>query len=160
MADLENLLHRLIDHHVEFVVVGGFAAVAHGVSLLTQDIDICCSFAPDNLLKIGDALKDLKPVHRMTPQRLPLDLTADSCKGLRNLYLDTTWGQLDCISEVKGIGQYDTVREQVIELDLDGRRCLILDIPALIAAKDAMGRPRDKEAVTELRAIRERLINE
>jgi molybdopterin-guanine dinucleotide biosynthesis protein len=42
MPDFESLLSRLIDHHVDFVIVGGFAAVAHGSSLLTQDVDICC----------------------------------------------------------------------------------------------------------------------
>jgi len=34
MNDLESLLKRLVDHRVEFVIVGGYAAVAHGVSLV------------------------------------------------------------------------------------------------------------------------------
>jgi len=42
--DLESLLGRLIRGDVEFVVVGGFAAVAHGASLLTQDLEVCCAF--------------------------------------------------------------------------------------------------------------------
>ena len=52
MADFEGLLKRLIQHHVDFVIVGGYAAVAHGISYLTQDIDVCCSFEPDNLLRL------------------------------------------------------------------------------------------------------------
>ena len=46
MPDFESLLNRLIQSNVEFVIVGGFAAVAHGVSLPTQDIDVCCRFTP------------------------------------------------------------------------------------------------------------------
>ena len=32
MNDLESLLKRLVDHRVEFVIVGGYAAVAHHVT--------------------------------------------------------------------------------------------------------------------------------
>ena len=52
MPDLESLLARLIDGRVRFVVVvvGGVAAVVHGVSLVTQDLDVCCPFTVGNLL--------------------------------------------------------------------------------------------------------------
>jgi len=43
MPDLELLLARLVEFRVRFVVVGGYAAAAHGVTLVTQDIDVCCS---------------------------------------------------------------------------------------------------------------------
>ena len=156
MADLESLLERLIRHRVEFVVIGGFAAVAHGVSLLTRDIDICCRFAADNLMRLQTALADLHPVHRMTPVRLPLELTPRKCRGLKNLYLDTDLGQLDCLGSVLGVGAYDEVTEQSVEINLPGGRCRVLNIDALIAAKHAMGRPRDREAIFQLRAIKER----
>jgi hypothetical protein len=67
MPELESLLERLTRARVEFVVVGGFAAVAHGVTLLTEDIDICCRLGPENLLRIQASLADLHPVHRLTP---------------------------------------------------------------------------------------------
>jgi hypothetical protein len=128
LPDLESLLERLIQHQVEFVVIGGFAAVAHGVTLLTQDVDVCCRLGADNLLRIQSALADLHPVHRMPPQRPALMLTPTTAAEFRNRYLETDWGQLDCL----------------------------LSISALIRAKDAMGRPRDCEAIVQLRAIRER----
>ena len=148
---LSDLLSRLIDRHVDFVVVGGFAAVAHGCTLLTQDIDICCDFSEDNLLKLQRAVADLHPVHRMTPQRLPLKLTRKFCKGLKNLYLDTDYGPLDCLSSVLGIGEFAVVKEQSTALNT-GIRVLSLD--ALIKAKKAMGRDRDKTAVIQLEAIK------
>jgi hypothetical protein len=71
VPDLEPLLGRVIQTGVEFVVVGGFAAVAHGVSLPTQDIDVCCRFTPENLLRLQGAIADLHPVHRMVRADLP-----------------------------------------------------------------------------------------
>ena len=154
MSSLESLLERLVRNNVEFVVVGGFAAVAHGISLLTQDIDICCRFTPSNLLKLQSAVSDLRPVHRMTPRRLALNLTAANCIALKNLYLDTDYGQLDCLSEVLALGDYDDVLRQSVAVRLPFGQVRILDIDALIKAKEAMNRPRDREAVAQLEAIR------
>jgi hypothetical protein len=153
---LESLLERLIRHRVEFVIIRGFAAIAHGASLLTRDVDICCRFTAANLMRLQAALADLHPVHRMTPARLPLELTPRKCRGLKNLYLDTDLGQLDCLGSVLGVGGYDEVAEQSVELDLPSGRCRVLNLDALIAAKQAMGRPRDREAILQLRAIKER----
>ena len=86
MPALESLLERLVQRQVELVIVGGFAAVAHGASLLTQDVDICCPFTVANLDRLQNALADLHPVHRLTPARLPLQITADNLGRLENLY--------------------------------------------------------------------------
>ena len=117
---LESLLDCLIRHEVEFVVVGGFAAVAHGVTLLTQDIDICCRFTPDNLMRLQGALSSLQPVHRMPTERPPLQLIPETADEFQNLYLETAWEQLDCLGEVLGVGGYDEVVGQSIEVQLSG----------------------------------------
>ena len=138
------------------MVVGGFAAVAHGVTLLTQDIDVCCPVTADNLMRLQAALADLHPVHRMPPERPPLRLTPETATEFRNLYLETDWGQLDCLGEILGVGDYDRVLAQSIEIQLAGGPCRILSIDALIQAKQAMGRDKDRETIVQLRAIQER----
>jgi hypothetical protein len=153
---MDLLLERLIKNNIEFVIVGGFAAVAHGVTLVTQDMDVCCRFSTDNLLRLQQALADLHPVHRMTPQRLPFELTAEKCKNLKNLYLSTDWGQLDCLGNITGLGDYDAVFRQSNEIELDIGTCRMLTIDALIKSKRAMNRPRDKEAIIQLNAIKEK----
>ena len=45
MQNLSELSRRLIEAQVEFVLIGGFAAVAHGGTLVTRDVDICCQFS-------------------------------------------------------------------------------------------------------------------
>ena len=59
MQNLSELLRRLIAAQVDFVLVGGFAAVAHGVTLVTRDVDVCCRFDEPNLMRIQTALADL-----------------------------------------------------------------------------------------------------
>ena len=150
-----KLIERLNKGGVKFVLVGGFAGVVHGCTYVTQDIDICCDFSADNLLSLQKVLKDLHPVHRMTPKRLKLKLTAESCARFENLYLDTDVGQVDCLSYVQGLGNYkDIERKSQIRNLGGGLRIRVLTIDSLIKARKAMNHPRDKEAVLQLEAIK------
>jgi len=146
-------MRRLIVSQVEFVLVGGFAAVAHGVTLVTRDVDICCRFNETNLMRVQNAFADLNPVHRSRPD-MPLKLTAEQCANLKNLYLKTDIGIVDCLGEVLGIGNFDTVLQQSVEVELPYGKCRVLDIDALIRAKEAMNRDHDKITVRHLQAIK------
>ncbi len=150
-----NLIEQLKKGGVKFVLVGGFAGVVHGCTYVTQDIDICCDFSAANLLALQKVLKDLHPVHRMTPQRLKLKLTVESCTQFKNLYLDTDIGQVDCLASIQGLGDYEDVEKLSEIRDLGGGlRIRVLTIDSLIKARKAMNRPRDKEAVLQLEAIK------
>lgn len=78
MQNLSELTRRLVEAQVEFVVIGEFAAAAHGVTLTTRDVAICCRFSAANLLRIQKAFTDLDPVHRSRPD-MPLALTLEQC---------------------------------------------------------------------------------
>ncbi len=156
MADLIDLLGRLSREKVEYVIVGGYAAVLHGGSVVTEDVDICCRFTSANLLRLQAAIDDLHPVHRLTPKRLPLKLTPASCRGLKNLYVETDWGVVDCLGEVLGVGDYTAVRKHSVVVKMPFGTCRVLGLDALICAKEAMGRPHDLQSVAQLKAIRAR----
>src|SRR6185369_11811932 len=94
------LLTRLGSHGVEFVIIGGICGVLHGVPLVTLDLDICCPFSLPNLRRLAESLEDLHPCHRMTPNRFPLEISEELASCLKNLYLQTDLGTLDCLSEV------------------------------------------------------------
>lgn len=150
----EELLERLRTHDVEFVIIGGLCAVIHGTPMVTKDVDICCQFGAENLRRLEAALKDLHPVHRMTPNHLPFVLDDRLCRELKNVYLRTDLGILDCLSEVAGVGRFENALQLSVTC-LSGRfRMLSLD--ALIAAKEATGRRHDFETVYWLRAAKER----
>lgn len=155
MNQLGDLLARLTESQVEFVLVGGYAAIVHGATQVTEDVDICLRFSPENLRRLDSALKDLDPKHRMTPQKLPLQITPDSAREWKNIYLETNWGVVDCLGEVLGIGDYDAVAASSIAFSFPFGECLVLGAEALIRAKLAMGRPHDLQTVKQLQAIRQ-----
>jgi len=154
-SDFPSLLRRLVSTGVDFVLVGGYAGVVHGCTLVTQDVDICCNFSPGNLLALQEAIADLHPVHRMTPGRKPLELTDENASQIRSVYLDTDLGYLDCLSKIQGLGGYDEVAKASQPIEIDGLTLRVLTTDALIVAKEAMNRPRDWEAIRQLRAIKE-----
>jgi hypothetical protein len=149
MAQLNQLVERLIVARVEFVLVGGFAAIAHGVSLIKQDIDICCPFTRENLHAIKAAVAGLHPVHRMTPQRLPFVLTDELCANLKNLYLDRDFGPLDCLSSVRG----GKASKQGVRATGGAMRCA----GYRWSVKAATNRTHDRMTILQLKAIKERL---
>lgn len=152
-----TLLNCLSDAGVDFVLVGGFAGIVHGCTMVTEDIDICCDFSYENLSKLDQAIKDLNPVHRMTPKRLSLKISRESCTNLKNLYLDTDLGQLDCISYVSGVGDFEKVKRLSTSVIIGHRNLCILNLDALIDSKKAMNRPRDIQVAIQLEAIRKSL---
>ena len=149
-----NLLERLVNAGVDFVIIGGFAGVVHGCTYVTQDIDICCDFSPSTLLVLQRSISDLHPVHRMTPKRKKLELTEQTCGQFKNLYLDTDIGQLDCLSFIDGLGDYSQVKRESKLIEVGKMKMRVLSLNALIKAKKSMNRPRDKEAVLQLEAIK------
>lgn len=152
----QGLLTRLHASGLEFVVIGGVCVVYHGAPMATFDLDICCPFGEENIRRIEAAVHDLHPVHRLTANKLPLAMTRGSFGSMKNLYLQTDLGKLDCIAEVSGVGRFNEVirQSEIARFSYGTFRFLKLD--ALIASKKAVGRERDLAALRQLLAIKEK----
>jgi len=61
--------------------------------------------------------------------------------------LKTDLGVVDCLSEVLGVGNFEEVLENSVEVELPYGKCRILDIDSLIRAKEAMNRDHDRITV-------------
>ena len=70
--------------------------------------------------------------------------------GWKNIYLDTTAGVLDCLGDIKGVGDFSQCNARSLEVDVGGFSVRVLDREALIDAKKAMGRPKDLLTVAHL----------
>jgi hypothetical protein len=156
MPDVQHLLTTLIEHDVRFVLIGGLAAAAHGSSLLTEDVDVCIAFDVENMTRLLAALRTIHPEHRLIGRRQPLSESAEQLARLKNLYLKTDVGYIDFLSEVAGVGNFGKAMEASVEMTLFEKGVRVLDLDALIASKQEMGRPKDKETLLQLRTIRER----
>jgi len=157
VSDLQRLLQRLDDAGVEFVLVGGYAAILHGSSVLTRDVDVCAVLSPRTIERLRDAFREIHPVHRLSSPQLSFLEVPGRGAALDNLFLNTDLGTLDLLSRITGVGDYARVARDAVEFELFGRRMRAIGLDDLIAAKEALGREKDLIAAKELRAIREKL---
>ncbi len=153
MQDFRALLERLTDGGLEFVVIGGYAAMTHGSSLVTRDLDICAVLTSENIEKLRALLSDWNPRHRLTPTRLPFLTHPKPGTSIQNLYLQTDHGVIDILSEVLGVGDFERLAANAEVLIVKGRSYRFISLADLITAKEAVGREKDLLAAKELRAI-------
>lgn len=157
MTELEQLLAALHGAGVEFIIVGGVAARAHGSSRLTDDLDISYARTPANLARVVAALAPLRPYLRGAPPGLPFDWSAATLHAGLNFTLTTSAGSIDLLGEITGGGEYDDLLPHALTLTIFGRETSLLDLPWLIRVKRAAGRPKDLEVIAELEALREEI---
>jgi hypothetical protein len=148
-----ELLTRLVEGEVDFVVVGGVAAVVHGSVAFTQDLDI--AYAPDigNVDRLGAVLVHLDARLRGVTDDVPFVLDGRTLRHTRVLTLTTPLGSIDLLAQPDGAPAYDTLRIHAALEDVAGVRVRVASLDDLIAMKKAAGRPKDLVAVEELEAI-------
>jgi hypothetical protein len=155
VTDFAKLLEVLSAARVEFIIVGGLAATAHGSARLTQDIDVVYRRSTANLARIVDALAPFEPYLRGAPRGLPFEWSRPTLEHGLNFTLATSLGDIDLIGEIAGGGKYEALLGESITLELFGHSCRCLSLDSLIRVKRAAGRPKDLEAIAELEALRE-----
>jgi len=152
-------LEMLTESGVEFIVIGGAAATAHGSPRFTQDVDIVYRRSPENIARIASALAPYKPYLRGAPPGLPFVWDERTIQRGLNFTLTTTLGDADFLGEVAGGGTYESLLPYAELLKPWGVDCHCVRLDKLIALKRAAGRPKDIEAIAELEAILEEREN-
>jgi hypothetical protein len=152
--DPRELLTRLVEGDVDFVIVGGVAAVIHGSVAFTQDLDI--AYAPDveNLDRLGAVLVHLDARLRGVTDDVPFVPDGRTIRRTRVLTLTTPVGSIDLLAQPDGAPVYAQLRDRALRQSVAGVDVLVASLDDLIAMKKAAGRPKDLVAVEELEAIK------
>jgi len=155
VTDFKALLRLLTENQVEFIIVGGAAATAHGSARLTLDLDVVYSRSDENISRLVNALRAVQPYLRGVPPGLPFDWSIQTVKMGLNFTLITSLGALDLLGEIVGGGGYEELLPETIRVEIAGMECLCLNLQRLIHVKRAAGRPKDLEVIAELEQIME-----
>jgi hypothetical protein len=157
MTYLERQLRLLAHAGVDFIVIGGMAAAAHGSARATLDLDVVYSRDVANVGRLVAALAPHRPYLRGAPPGLPFVLDEATVLHGLNFTLTTDLGDFDLLGEVVGGGGYRELLPETLEIDAFGVRCRYVTLEALLRLKRAAGRPKDLEAIAELELLRDRL---
>ena len=151
--DVERILRLLSDGRVDFVVIGGIAAVLHGSAINTFDLDICFATDRENLDRLGEVLTGLDAYPRGVEEGLPFVADADTLRRVELLCLRTSAGDFDVLARPKGVSRYATLRDRADVFDVGGFTVRVAAIEDLVAMKLAANREKDLKTVEELDAI-------
>jgi predicted nucleotidyltransferase len=150
----DEILRRLVERGVEFVVIGGIAAVLHGSARNTFDLDICFATDDANLTALADVLLALGARLKGVDESVPFVPDARALRRVEMLTLVTSLGELDVLTRPPGAPPYRELRRNADRYDLGGFNVSVASIDDLIAMKQAAGRPKDLLDVDELEAIK------
>jgi len=152
--DVERLLERLTTRGVDFVIVGGIAAVLLGSARITRDLDVCYATDEGNLEALGEVMLELDARLRGVDEVVPFVPDWRTLRRVELLTLNTDAGPLDLISRPPGAPGYEALRRNARRFDVGGFSVLVASIDDMLAMKRSAGRPQDLADIEELEAIR------
>jgi hypothetical protein len=147
----QRILELLDEHGVEFIVVGGVAAVLHGAPVTTFDIDTLVKVDADNADRLLAALKALDARYREHYE--PVRPTKEDVLAGGHLLLMTSAGPLDVLGFIGHNRRYDDVVGQTSSVHIGRLPIRVLNLETLIEEKKALGRDKDLAAVRLLEAV-------
>ncbi len=157
--DPQCIVRVLAKRRVDYLLIGGLAAVLHGSTAHTNDADILPAKNGKNLERLAKALRDLRARIRTPadPDGIAFDPHPALLDSIAMLNLTTRCGDLDLTFEPAGLGGYDELLAGSTSFDVDGVRVRVAALADIIRSKTAANRPKDHATLPILRALEEEI---
>jgi hypothetical protein len=163
--DLDRVLATLNRHGVDYLLVGGVSAIAHGATRPTVDFDCLAERSTENLDRLADALKELNARLRVgglsdeESKALPTIIDARTFEATQTSTWRTDAGDFDVLSAIPdrdGNRQgYADLLARAKAAPLGRHSVLVASLDDVIASKEWANRPKDHDALPELRELRD-----
>ena len=149
----DELLRRLAEADVEFVVVGGLALNAWGVVRGTKDVDVVIAADTDNIKRVAEVAVAAGG-HVQRGEALlgtPFSIAAALADG-EQVAIETDLGRLDVVQGLDGVPDFEELRSRAVEAEILGSTVWVCSRADLRAMKQAAGRTRDLADIEDLDA--------
>lgn len=144
--NFNSIIKELDKYKVEYILIGGYAVILHGLPRTTQDMDIILKMSVDNISAFQNALKSLYD---------DKDIEEINFKEL-NKYAVIRYGTpdnfyLDIMARIGEIADYDTIEHEVKVID--NQKIKVATAEALYKLKSNTVRPQDKSDAIFLKEL-------
>lgn len=149
----DELLRRLAEADVEFVVVGGLALNAWGVVRGTKDVDVVIATDSDNIKRVAEVAVAAGG-HVQQGEALlgsSFSIAAALADG-EQVAIETDLGRLDIVQGLDGVPGFGDLRSRAAEAEILGSKVWVCSRDDLRAMKQAAGRTRDLADIEDLDA--------
>lgn len=148
----DEALRILTRHEVDFIVVGGIAAILQGSPLSTEDVDVVYLATEDNCRRLAEALDEMDASYA-DPAGRPIRPDAERLATARVHLTNTSCGRVDLMRTVGDDLGYRQLIERTWELEVAEFRVHVLDLETIIETKEHAGRPKDRSQLPFLRQL-------
>lgn len=147
----DELLRRLAEAGVEFVVVGGLALNAWGVVRGTKDVDVVIAKTPENIKRVAEVAVSAGGHVQRGDAFLgtPISIAAALADG-DQVAIETDLGRLDVVQGLDGVPDFEELRSRAVEAEILGSTVWICSRDDLRAMKRVAGRTRDLADIEDL----------
>lgn len=149
----------LSDHNVDFVLIGGLAAVLHGSTAMTNGADIVPRKELGNLNRLGQALVELEARIRSIddPQGIAFEPHPALLNSVAMLNMTTRCGDLDMTFAPAGLDDYDDLDAASVLFDLGTTSVKVAALADIIHSKSTADRPKDRAVLPILYALQDEI---
>ena len=148
-VNLSSILEGLCDAGVEFVLVGGLAAVVQGAPVTTMDVDIVHHQSPENIARLLTFLKSIQAIHRR-PDDKAIEASSKDLSGKVHALYATRLGALDVLAVIEQGYAYPELVEHAVEIEFRGHVLRVLDLKTMIRLKKTSSDMKDKRRLPVL----------
>jgi predicted nucleotidyltransferase len=143
--DYKDILLKLSDRKVKFLLVGAYAMAVHGYPRSTMDIDLWVKPDPENATLVLKALDDFgAPIG---------DLNAEDLQKEEIVFqIGVAPCRIDILTSVDGL-KFEEAFSNSKKIEIEGIPIQILSIPDLIKNKRSTGRTKDLADAQDLEKI-------
>jgi predicted nucleotidyltransferase len=152
-AAFDQLLCRLSEANVEFVLIGGLAVNAWGVVRGTKDVDIVVAPDLENLKQVATVAAEING-HVQTGESFlssQPSIASQLARG-EQVAIETELGRLDVVQGLDGVPAFEELRARATETEVLGVSVAVCSVEDLKAMKRAAGRTRDLADLEDLDA--------
>ena len=157
-ADLSALIRGLSQAGIEFIVVGGIAAVAQGAPITTFDLDVVHHQTDENIKRLFEFLKSIDAYQRRPDDKI-IEPTEEDLKAKGDLLLKTCYGPLDILAFIEKGRGFKELLTDAVEIEFHGYKVCVLSLHTILELKRESKDPRDRNRLPileeTLRQIRE-----
>lgn len=146
-----EILELLNKYEVEYIVVGGVAAVIQGAPITTFDLDALVRICDDNADRLSLALDELDAHYR--EHQSTIKPTKEDILAGGHLLLLTRAGPLDVLGFVGDNDRYEDLIQMSSEVSMTIGKFRVLDLEELVRQKMAMDRPKDRAMLEILEEV-------
>jgi len=161
--DPDRVLAMLDRHDVEYLLVGGLAARAHGAQRRTADVDCVPNTTAENLARMASVLVELNARLRVggmsddEARRLPVTIDAATLSAFGSSTWMTDAGPLDLLVELRDRDGdrhgYSDLLPRAVGYEVGEVSVLLASLDDIVASKEFAGREKDNEALPELNEL-------